>query len=65
MGFVDEVTSIDHLLPTAIELAKKLGAYKTSTYAAIKLGNREHVIETMKSRDMEAALAAVKAMMAG
>jgi enoyl-CoA hydratase/carnithine racemase len=60
MGFVDELVPADELLPRAMDLARKLGQSKTSTYAAIKREMRRDVLHLMRTEDPKAGEALLK-----
>lgn len=60
MGYVDELVEADGLLARAVELARKLGQSKTSTYASIKREMRRHVLELMRTEDPKAGEALLK-----
>jgi enoyl-CoA hydratase/carnithine racemase len=60
LGFIDQIHPADELRAKAVELAAKLGAFKTSTFAAIKRTNRAEVLRILIEEDPPA----IKKMMA-
>lgn len=60
MGFVDELVPADDLPTRAMDLARKLGQSKTSTYAAIKREMRRNVLHLMRTEDPQAGEALLK-----
>lgn len=64
MGFIDALYSAEELLPKSVELAAKLGQANTETFAAIKLGMRQKVLEIMKNEDPHAIKLFMKRMRA-
>jgi len=54
MGYVDFVCPYDKLVPKAVEMAAKLGIAESKTYAIIKRGLRQRVLEIMEKEDSQA-----------
>lgn len=54
MGYVDFVVPYDQLVPKAVEFAAKLGIAQTETYAIIKNGLRQRVLDIMANEDPKA-----------
>lgn len=65
MGYVDELVPISELVPRAVALAGKLGSVNLGTYASIKRGLRQRVIEAMEQGDPPAYRMAAKALGGG
>ena len=54
LGYIDRVCPLDELLPAALDLARQLGQANWETYATIKRGLRQRVLDIMEHDDPKA-----------